>query len=75
MKGIIVKHDNELYIQLVHPTYGRLVIEPDNESRQLINESHILEEVDGCVIDFIDTEPKNDIKYNHWQFHIDSFAE
>jgi hypothetical protein len=73
MKGTIIKEDNQLMIRIIDETYGKLVLIPDKESRGIIDARHIVDEVEGYIVKFIDTVPETTIKVNTWQFHIESF--
>lgn len=73
MIGTIIKEDSQLMVRVVDPMFGRLILQPDMESRGLINTNHIADNVEGYIVKFTDTIPETGIKVNTWHFHIESF--
>lgn len=74
MIGTVIKYENEIKIAVEVKPFGRLVIDPDEESKPLVNESHITSQVEGSLNKIMDKTPEG-INFDHWVFHIDSFDE
>lgn len=74
MLGTIVKIQNELKVRIAEPMYGLLYLDPDDESRKLIDARNICDQVDGYVVRLKKTTEAG-INVSAWQFHIESFEE
>jgi hypothetical protein len=73
MTGTVIKQDNQLMIKVKHPTYGSLILPPDKESRLLLEVQHVHGDVEGDIVTSVSNIEVHNVKFNVWQFHIESF--